>query len=78
MVKLFRDNTWRLLIVHYFRKKCSIIDVWQTPKYAPGYLTYKYITCIPRWNDVEKVVSTSFQCGIHVVCLQGYTSFYGL
>ena len=26
-------------------------------------------TCIPRWNDVETTVSTSFQRGIHVECL---------
>ena len=32
-------------------------------------LPYKRTTWIPRWNDVEKVVSTSFQRGIHVVCL---------
>ena len=31
----------------------------------------KHTTCIPSWNDVEPVVSTSFQRGIHVVCLQG-------
>ena len=30
---------------------------------------YKHTTCIPRSNDVETVVSTSFQREIHVVCL---------
>ena len=25
----------------------------------------KHSTCIPRWNNVEMVVSTSFQRGIH-------------
>ena len=30
---------------------------------------YKHTTWIPRWNDVETVTSTSFQRGIHVVCL---------
>ena len=28
-------------------------------------------TCVPRWEDVETVVSTSLQRGIHVVCLLG-------
>ena len=32
-------------------------------------LPYKHTTRIPRWNDVETAVSTSFQRGIHVVCL---------
>ena len=32
-------------------------------------LLYKHTMWIPRWNDVETVVSTSFQRGIHVVCL---------
>ena len=30
---------------------------------------YKHTTSIPRWNEVETTVSTSFQRGIHVVCL---------
>ena len=30
---------------------------------------YKHTTWIRRWNDVETTVSTSFQSGIHVVCL---------
>ena len=34
-------------------------------------LPYKHSTCIPRWNGVETFVSTSFQRGIHVVCLLG-------
>ena len=33
-------------------------------------LPYKHTTWILRWNDVETVVSTSFQRRIHVVCLQ--------
>ena len=33
---------------------------------------YKHNACIPRWNDVETLDLTSFQRGIHVVCLQGY------
>ena len=32
---------------------------------------HKHTTWIPHWNDVETTVSTSFQRGIHVVCLQG-------
>ena len=28
--------------------------------------------CIPRWNAMETVVSTSFQRGIQMVCLKGY------
>ena len=31
----------------------------------------KHTTLIPRSNDVEKTVSTSFQRGIHVVSLSG-------
>ena len=30
--------------------------------------SYKHSTCIPRWNDVETNVSTSFLRGIHVEC----------
>ena len=30
---------------------------------------YKHTTCISLWNDLETVVSTSFQREIHVVCL---------
>ena len=30
---------------------------------------YEHITCIPRWNNLERTVSTSFQRGTHVVCL---------
>ena len=30
---------------------------------------YKHTTWIPRWKDVETAFSTSFQRGIHVVCL---------
>ena len=30
---------------------------------------YKHTTWIPRWNDVETVVSTSFQREVHVVSL---------
>ena len=32
-------------------------------------IPYKQTKCIPRLNDVENTVSTSFQRGIHVVCL---------
>ena len=31
----------------------------------------KHFTCIPRWHDVETVVSKSFQRGIQVVCFWG-------
>ena len=34
-------------------------------------LPYKHTTCIPRWNEVEITVSTSFQRGIHMVWLYG-------
>ena len=33
------------------------------------FIQYKHNACIPRWNDVETTVSTSFQRGIHVACL---------
>ena len=32
-------------------------------------LPYKHTTWIPRWNNEETVVYTSFQRGIHGVCL---------
>ena len=35
-----------------------------------GKFSASTLTWIPRWNDVETVVSTSFQCEIHVVCFQ--------
>ena len=40
-------------------------------EYASIYdaLPYKHTAWIPRWNDMEMVVSTSFQRGIHVMCL---------
>ena len=31
-------------------------------------VSYKHITCIPRWIEVETFVSSKFQRGIHVVC----------
>ena len=34
----------------------------------------KHTTCISRWNELETVVSTSLQRGIHVVSLQGFSS----
>ena len=37
---------------------------------------YKHSTCIPRWNDAKTTISTSFQRGIHVVCLQGRLEKY--
>ena len=30
---------------------------------------YRHGTCAPRWNGVETTFSTSFQRGIHVLCL---------
>ena len=33
-------------------------------------IPYRHTTCIPRWNDMETTVSTSFQRGIQVLCLQ--------
>ena len=33
------------------------------------HIPYKHTTWILRWNDVETVVSTSFQRGIQAVCL---------
>ena len=36
---------------------------------ANKYVPYKYTTWIPRWNDGETTVSTSFQRGVHVVCM---------
>ena len=36
---------------------------------AINYLPYKHSMWIPRWNDVETSVSTSFQRGIHGECL---------
>ena len=37
---------------------------WRMPQF------YKHITCSSRWNDVETVVSTSFQRGILVLYLK--------
>ena len=56
-----RPSIWKYA-KHY---KVSFKGVWfyQQP--------YKHTTCIPRWNDVETAASTSFQRGIHVVCLKG-------
>ena len=42
---------------------------------------YKHATFIPRWKDVEMVVSlqvyTSLEHGAYAVCLQGYGFFFG-
>ena len=35
----------------------------------PELLPFKHTTCIPCWSYVETVVPTSFQRGIHVLCL---------
>ena len=32
---------------------------------------FKFTTCIPRLNKVERVVSMPLQQGIHVLCLKG-------
>ena len=45
------------------------IQLWTRCAHVP----YKHTTCIPRWNDVKTVVSTSFQREILVVCLWGCT-----
>ena len=49
----------------------TIVNSQKTVTNAFKAPTYKHSTCIPRWNDVETVVSTSFQRGIHVKCLWG-------
>ena len=41
-----------------------------------GYpVSYKHIACIPRWNDVERNVSASFQREIHVILSLSMTLF---
>ena len=57
---VFSCRIWTGKAVNYFRKNLY---------------PYKYFTWIPRWNDVKTVVSTSFQRGIHVVCLLGSSMF---
>ena len=44
------------------------------PKMLLG-IPYIRTACIPRWNDVETTVSTSFQHVIHVVFLWGVRYF---
>ena len=39
---------------------------------------HKHITRIPRWNNVEATVSTSFQRGIHIVYLYIHNCFQTL
>ena len=55
------------LFLEFGQKLPSLNFKWVYPN--------KHTTWILRWNDVETVVSTSFQRGIHVVCLLGYYYF---
>ena len=51
-----RRHVWGMILIIHL----GIVPLlWRAP--------YKHTTCIPRWNDIETTVSTSFQLGIHVV-----------
>ena len=65
-------STLNITIVQFEKRGLNLggwnIDVPIKDKFdAP--VPYKHTPCIPRWNDVETVLFTSFQRGIHVVCL---------
>ena len=63
-------NSYKALTIF---AKGSISDIPLDSEYASAKdiknFPYKHTTWIPRWNYAETVVSTSFQRGIHVVCL---------
>ena len=46
-------------------------------RYRHSHFPYKHTTCIPRWNDVETVVSKSFQRIMHVGCFVGLWNRHG-
>ena len=63
---------------HEYIKRNIRLNKQKSPKEKNGYDSFSMIPsslqthhamCIPRRNDVKTVVSTSFQCGIHVVCM---------
>ena len=54
----------------------TVLFIMVNPFYSNvPFLSYKHTTCIPRCNDVETVVSKSFQLGMHV-CVCKVFSFY--
>ena len=88
MMKLFRENSYRLKAVNYFRKKGSIIDVWQGPKYTlvddyfyilktPLRCNFTGVIFVPR----SKLIKESLVLLIHAVLrerqkLLGYGSLF--
>ena len=60
----FQDNVTFLCLPNT-QDNQRFSDVYKGKKKIP----YKHTTCIPSWNDLETIVSTSLQRGIHVVCL---------
>ena len=70
-----RNSIRKVLLVLYDFITIAIafaIPATPPPPLPPRHDSFKHTTCIPRWNNAETTVSTSFQCEIHVVCLQGY------
>ena len=65
--QFFRDYLWI-----NFQSVLNSLFIYKHRDHDKGkskYYPYKHTMCIPRWNDVETTVSTSFQRGIHVVWL---------
>ena len=70
--KIIKDNLYLLYMNDEVNKTFTpspMISFCSSRKVNSYIVPYKHSTCIPRWNEVETNVSTSFQCGIHVECL---------
>ena len=81
LTKEYVKSLWNILQYIEYRKKVIKIIIarqmsfilsitMEHPSIALS-APYKHTLCIPRWNDVETTISTSFQREKHVVCLQG-------
>ena len=72
-VESFRTLT-RVISETYTSIQAKVVAIFWNENNKIIKLSYPYnhTMWIPRWNDVETAVSTSFQRGIHVVCLQGF------
>ena len=49
--------------------KKSVYFIFISSEIIRKLIHYEQTTCISHWNDVEMIVSTSFQRGIQVACL---------
>ena len=66
----FQDHLFRNVSANYYQSICGeALLKFHAFSIFFEHLPRKHTTCILCWNDVETFLSTSFQRGIHVVCL---------